>query len=119
MMNKETEIQVERIRSQYENKQPTDLEKLKALDAKVKRPAKVFGYVYGSVSALIMGSGMSLVMTELGSYMENLRAVGVVVGIVGLGMALTTVPIYKKILKGRKKTYAPQIHELSDKIMKG
>ena len=66
-----------------------------------------------------MGSGMSLVMTELGSYMENLRTVGVVVGIVGLGMALTTAPIYKKILKGRKKTYVPQIHELSDKIMKG
>lgn len=39
MSASEMEIQVEQIRSQYEEKQPTDLDKLKALDAEVKRPA--------------------------------------------------------------------------------
>ena len=39
------------------------------------------------------------------------------VGILGLGMALTTYPLYKKILNSRKKKFAPQIMELSGKLM--
>lgn len=105
------------IRAQYEEKQPTDLDKLKELDAKVKRPANVFGYAYGTVSALVMGAGMSLVMTEIGSKLKGLRTAGVLIGTVGMGMALSTAPIYSKILTKRKKEYAPQILELSNKIM--
>lgn len=119
MSANEMEIQAEQIRSQYEEKQPTDLDKLKALDAEVKRPANVFGYAYGAVSALIMGAGMSLVMTEIGSKLKGLRTAGVVIGTVGLGMSLSTAPIYKKILNKRKKEYAPKILELSEMIMKG
>ena len=44
---------------------------------------------------------------------------GIAVGLVGMVMALTTYPIYKKILNSRKKKYAHQIMELSDRIMKG
>ena len=40
-------------------------------------------------------------------------------GIVGLAMSCTTYPIYKKILNSRKKKYAHQIMELSDRITKG
>ena len=112
-------VQVEQIRSQYEEKQPTELDKLKALDAEVKRPANVFGYTYGAVSALIMGTGMSLVMTEIGSKLKGLRTAGVLIGVVGMGMALSTVPIYKKILNKRKNEYAPKIMELSEKVLKG
>ena len=115
----EMELQAEQIRSQYEEKQPTDLDKLKELDAKVKAPANAFGYAYGTVSALIMGAGMSLVMTEIGSKLKGLRTAGVLIGSAGLGMALSTLPIYNKILSKRKKEYAPQILELSEKIMKG
>ena len=111
--------QVEEIRSQYEEKQPTELDALKALDAEVKRPANVFGYSYGAVSALIMGAGMSLVMTELGSKLKGLRTAGVLIGTIGMGMALSTSPIYKKILNKRKKEFAPKIMELSEKVLKG
>lgn len=119
MSASEMEIQVEQIRSQYEEKQPTDLDKLKALDAEVKRPANVFGYTYGAVSALIMGAGMSLVMTEIGSKLKGLRTAGVLIGTVGMGMALSTATIYKKILNKRKNEYAPKIMELSEKALKG
>ena len=49
----------QKIRTQYVNKTPTDLDELKKLDAQVKRPATVYGYTFGIVSALIMGAGMS------------------------------------------------------------
>ena len=121
MKNNEQEFLVQKIRTQYTEKQHTELDALKALDAKVKRPANVFAYTYGSVSAIVMGAGMSLVMTDIGALMGLTSALvpGIVIGVVGMGMALSTYPIYKRILNARKKKYAPQIMALSDKIMEG
>ena len=64
---KDKEFIVEKIRSQYTEAEHTELDALKSLDAKVKKPAKVFGYTYGSISAIVMGAGMSLVMTDIGT----------------------------------------------------
>ena len=117
---KDQEFIVQKIRTQYTEKQHTELDELKALDAKVKKPATVFGYTYGSVGAIVMGAGMSLVMTDVGA-MIGLAATmvpGIAVGVVGLGMVLTTYPTHKRILNGRKKKFAPQIMELSEKLMR-
>lgn len=118
---KDQELLVQKIRTQYTEKQHTELDELKELDAKVKRPANVFAYTYGSVSAIVMGSGMSLVMTEIGTIIgiSNAMLPGVVIGVVGMAMALSTYPIYKKILAARKKKFAPEILALSDKIVNG
>lgn len=118
---KDQEFAVEKIRSQYIQQENTDLDALKALDARVKKPANVFGYVYGSIGAIVMGSGMSLVMTDIGTMLGMTETLipGIAVGVVGMVMALTTYPIYKKILNSRKKKYAARIMELSDRITKG
>ena len=120
-MNKnDQEFLVQKIRTQYTEKEHTELDELKELDKKVKRPANVFAYVFGSASAIIMGSGMSLVMTDIGSSIgvKNGMAPGIIVGIIGMLMAIINYPIYKKTLSSRKKKYADQIMKLSDKIMK-
>lgn len=118
-INNDSEFLVQKIRSQYTEKQHTELDALKELDVKVKRPANVFAYVYGSISAIVMGSGMSLVMTEIGAILglSSPMIPGIAIGTVGLLMALTTYPIYKSILNGRKKKYGPQILALSEKLM--
>ena len=117
---KDQEFIVQKIRTQYTEKQHTELDALKELDAKVKRPANVFAYTYGSVSAIVMGAGMSLVMTDIGATIGLASAMvpGIAVGIVGLGMVLSTYPIYKGILNSRKKKYAPQIMALSEKLLR-
>ena len=121
MSNNDQEFLVQKIRTQYTEKQHTELDALKELDAKVKRPANVFAYTYGSIGAVVMGAGMSLVMTEIGTIigLANAMIPGIVIGIVGIGMALSTYPIYKKILAARKKKFAPEILALSDKIVNG
>ena len=121
MSNNDQEFLVQKIRTQYTEKQHTELDELKALDAKVKKPANVFAYTYGSVSAIIMGTGMSLVMTDIGAMigMTATMVPGIAIGVVGMGMALSTYSIYKSILNSRKKKYAPQILALSEKITKG
>ena len=113
---------VEKIRTQYTEKEHTSLDELKALDAKVKRPANVFAYVFGSISAIIMGGGMSLVMTDIAEQIGlgiDPMLPGILIGIVGMFMAIINYPIYKGILGARRKKYANEIIALSDKIMKG
>ena len=119
--NAEENQEVLRIREKYLPREESTLQELKRLDARVKKPANVFAYIYGSVSAIIMGAGMSLVMTDIGAVigLSSAMVPGIVIGIVGMGMALSTYPIYKSILSRRKKKYAPQILELSEKITKG
>ena len=121
MSNNDQEFLVQKIRTQYTEKQHTELDALKELDAKVKRPANVFAYTYGSIGTIVMGAGMSLVMTEIGATIGLASAMvpGIVIGVAGMGMALSTYPIYKKMMNDRKKKYAPEILKLSEKIMKG
>ena len=119
MHNQDQEFLVQKIRSQYTEPKHTELDALKALDTKVNRPANVFAYIFGPVSAIVMGCGMSLVMTDLGVTlgMENAMVPGIVIGVIGLVMAIVNYPIYKKILSSRRKKFAGQIITLSDKLM--
>ena len=119
-MNKNDHVfLIQKIRTQYTEKEHTELDELKALDRKVKRPAEVFAYVFGSVSAIIMGSGMSFVMTDLASQLGlgDMMIPGIAIGVVGLVLAIVNYPIHKAILKSRKKKYAARIIALSEKIM--
>lgn len=120
-MNKnDQELLVQKIKTQYTEKEHTQLDELKELDKKVTRPANVFAYIFGSVGAVVMGSGMSLVMTDIGEKMGIADGMvpGIVIGVVGMLIALINYPIYKKMLNGRRKKYADQIIALSEKIMK-
>ena len=119
MNRNDQQFMAQKIRAQYTEKTTTELDELRALDAKVKRPANVFAYVFGSISAIVMGAGMSLVMTDIGATIGITSALvpGILVGVLGLGMALLTYPMYKGILGNRKKKYGAEILKLSDKIM--
>ena len=119
MNQNEKEFLVQKIRTQYTEKEHTQLDALKALDKKVKKPANAFAIVFGSISAVVMGSGMSLIMTDIGSILgiADPMMPGIIIGVIGLVMAIITYPVYKKILNSRKKKYADEIIKLSDNIM--
>ncbi len=120
MNNNDQEFIIQKIRTQYTEKNATELDELRQLDTKVKRPANVFAYTFGVVSSLIMGGGMSMVMTDIGTTLgvADPMVPGIVIGVVGLAMALINYPMYKGILSSRKKKYAEQIIQLSDKILR-
>lgn len=122
IMNKnDQECLVQKIRSQYTEKENTELDTLRELDAKVKRPANVFAYVFGSISTIIMGVGMSLVMTDIGTRVDISDSMlpGIIIGIAGMFMAIINYPIYKGIIGARRRKFADKIIAVSDKIMKG
>jgi len=119
-MNKnDQQFIAQRIRTQYMEKQTTELDALRALDGKVRRPVAVFSSVLGSIGAIVMGAGMSLVMTDIGATLGIAAAlpIGIGVGVVGLAIALVNIPLHRAILESRKKKYAGEILRLSDAII--
>ncbi len=119
MQQNDKELAVQKIRDQYTDREITELDRLKALDARVKGPVRVFAYVFGSLGAVVMGAGMSLVMTDLGGFLglENPLVPGILVGLVGLVMAAVNYPVYRRLLAGRRKKYADQVLAMSDRLL--
>ena len=111
-MENQTNV-VNKIKEFYSEKPITKLDELKALDKKVKRPAKVFAYIFGVIGSLVLGTGMCFAMKVIGDIM----AVGIVIGVVGIIMTSITYPIYKQILKKRKRKYGRKILDLSEEII--
>lgn len=112
----------QKIRAQYMEKDSVqgELEKLRELDVKAKRPARIFGWVFGSIGAIVMGAGMSLIMTDIGATIgisEPMTA-GIAVGIIGMLMAIANYPIYKAILSSGMKKYSGSILALSEKLVR-
>lgn len=119
MNTNDKEYLVQKIRSQYTEKQHTELDELRRLDYRVKKPVKIFAYIFGSIGAIIMGFGMSLVMTDIGDILNiaNTMFTGIIIGIVGMFIDIINYPMYKGILNKRRAKYADKILKLSDRVM--
>ncbi|MBQ8659076.1 MAG: dihydropteridine reductase [Clostridia bacterium] len=104
---------IERIRNSYTEYQPTKFDELKELNKRVKRPAEIFAYTYGSVGALVLGTGMCLAMKIIG----NLMPLGIIVGLAGIAMVSSTYSLSQAILKSRKKKYQKRILALSNELL--
>lgn len=113
-----TEIKtIEKIRASYTQKESSKVEKLKKLDKKVKRPAIIFAYVFGTLSSLVLGTGMCLAMKVIFASLSFVMPLGIGIGLLGILLVSINYPIYKAILSSRKNKYANQIFELSDSIL--
>ncbi len=119
MNRNDQQFMAQKIRTQYMEKQTTELDGLRRLDKKVKLPANIFAYIFGSIGALVMGGGMSLIMTDISETIgvADPMLPSLILGVVGMLMAILNYPIYKGILGSRKKKYADKIIALSEKII--
>ena len=119
MTRNDEKFAAQKIREKYVDSKASELCELTSLDKKIHRPGKVFSYIFGSLGAIIMGSGMSLVMTDIGSKIGIADGLvpGIIIGCIGLIMALINYPIYKKITNARKKKYGDKVLIISDKIL--
>ena len=108
-----------RISAEYSKPAHTELDELRELDKRVKRPALIFSYIFGSLGAIIMGMGMSLIMTDIGAIigLGSGLALGVIIGVLGLAIVSVNYPMHKAMLESRTRKYGAQILALSSKIM--
>ena len=118
------QAELKRIRDKYTA--PTEAEdkmtRLRRLDASVTNTAQAVALVFGVLGTLILGFGMSLVMTELAEILgisgDAATVIGILVGIVGGILASLAYPIYNAIVKAKRKKLAPEIIRLTDELMK-
>ena len=108
-------IIAESIAKEYAPNEHSKIIALKKLDAKAKRPATIFTYTFGIVSALVFGTGMCLAMRVIGSGMAGML-LGIIIGIIGMIGCGVNYPIYKRILENGKKKYAYEIVQLAREI---
>ncbi len=106
----------EKIASEYAPKETRKVVASKKLDAKAKLPANVFGYTFGIVMALVLGTGMSLSLKVIGDGTNLWFILGIVIGVVGIIGVSINYPIYRKILEKGKKKYGNDILELAKEI---
>ena len=103
--------QAEKIRRQYLSHEENKMEQLQKLDQQVKLPGKITASILGVLGALIMGSGMSMTMVT------EVSVLGIVLGVIGMVIALAAYPVYQHITNRRKETYAQEILELTDAVI--
>ncbi len=82
-------------------------------------PAKIYGYTFGNVAALVTGIGICLSMQIIGTSSTVGFVLGVIVGIIGIIGMSVNYPIYKKIRENGKQKYAFEIMELAKEISEG
>lgn len=114
--------EIKAIRKKYAT--PEEIEdkmaQLRRLDAAVTQKATTVSLVFGIIGALIMGIGMSLIMTDIGKMLGTTLAliVGIGIGIIGIVLVCIAYPIYNRTLKKEREKIAPEIIRLSDELMK-
>lgn len=106
--------EVKRIRSKYVPKEENKLETLRRLDAQVSQRANMYAIITGVIGALILGIGMCCCMV----WAEQVFALGIIVGIVGMAILGSAYPLYNRTLKKERERIAPEILRLTEELMK-
>lgn len=120
----EEQREIKKIREKYTP--PTEVEdkmtRLRRLDASVTVTAQAVALTLGIIGVLILGFGMSLIMTDLSVALKMsaglAMALGIVIGLIGGILASIAYPIYNLIVKIKREKIAPEIIRLTDELMK-
>lgn len=116
--------EIKRIRSKYAPPEENKMEELRRLDRSATQKAQVWALCLGVIGALLLGTGMSLAMTDLGTLLgtywngHNIAMpAGIAIGIAGLVLAALAYPLYTRILKRERRRIAPRILHLTNELM--
>lgn len=114
--------EIKRIRQKYQKQEEDSMTRLRKLDASATSKATVMALIFGVVGALILGMGMSLIMTDLAVLLGMTgianMIVGIIAGLIGIVLVLLAYPIYRKVLKREREKIAPEIIRLTDELLK-
>ena len=118
----EEQDEIRKIRKKYEFREEDPISRIRKLDNSVTQKATVISLVFGVVGVLIMGSGMSFIMTDLGSIIGmsgNITWIlGMLTGAIGLILVALAYPMYNNVLKKEREKVASEILELTEELMR-
>ncbi len=115
----EQQDEIKTIRNKYIPKEKSKMEQLRALDNSVMKKAATVSLSFGIIGTLIMGFGMSVIMSDFGNLLGEYRfAAGIALGAVGIAVLVVAYPLYNRTLKKERERIAPEILRLTDELMK-
>ena len=95
------------------------MEQLRRLHSIPTRKAQAASIAIGVLGTLILGTGMSLFMTDLGAILGHMAmGIGILVGILGLVLVALAYPLYNRVLRKERQRIAPEILRLSEELLK-
>lgn len=113
--------ELRKIRQKYQPQEETKMDRLRRLDFAVGKKATRYSLILGIAGALIMGIGMSLVMTDLAEYLglygTMVMVLGVSIGAIGIVMVCLAYPLYNHIVKTEREKIAPEILKITEELM--
>lgn len=109
-------IYAEQIANEYAPKQASKVVRLRKLDAKAKRPARIFAYSFGIFSVLVFGFGMCMAMKKIFADLPHVFGFGIAIGLIGLACCGLNYLFYSKIFENGKQKYAYEIVQLAKEI---
>ena len=111
--------EIQSIRQKYVPQEESKMDRLRALDARVTKKATMVSILVGVIGALLLGCGMSLIMSDFGTALGAAALpVGIIVGVIGMIPVALAYPVYNRTLKKEREKIAPQILRLTDELMK-
>ena len=111
--------EVEAIRNKYLPKEEDKMAQLRKLHAIPTQKAQTVSLAVGIIGTLVLGTGMSLCMTDLSGFLGGTAMfIGIPVGIAGMVLVALAYPLYNRILKAERQKIAPEILRLSDELLK-
>lgn len=114
--------EIQNIRKKYVAPEEDKMEQLRKMDQGVSQKAAMSSLIVGIIGALLLGFGMSLIMTDLneilGSYKDFRIIIGSAIGIAGIGLVCYAYPLYNHTLQKEREKIAPEIIRLTDELMK-
>jgi uncharacterized iron-regulated membrane protein len=116
------QAEVDAIRKKYLPKEENKMERLRKLDRGATQKAQTNALSLGVIGTLILGTGMSLFMSDLGTMLslsENAAMlIGIAAGLIGMVLVALAYPVYNRVLKKERARLAPEILRLTDELMK-
>ena len=111
--------EIEAIRKKYLPKEQDKMEQLRKLHHSASQKAQAASISICVIGALLLGTGMSLCMTELGAALGQFAMVlGILVGLIGLVLVALAYPLYPRTLRKERARIAPEILRLTDELLK-
>ena len=114
----EQQEEIRAIRQKYLPPEENKMERLRGLHRSVYKKARAASITLGVVGSLVLGTGMSLCMTQLGDLVgEEPLLVGIHVGLVGMLLVALAYPLYNRVKRKEREKVAPEILRLSEELM--
>ncbi len=116
--------EINQIRKKYlPDDTPKEVDKmtqLRQLDACVTKKAMTVSITIGVIGTLLLGMGMSLIMTDIGDYIGITSKIipAVIIGFIGMVGIISAYPLYNLVIARQRKKIAPIILKLTDELSK-